>query len=68
MKNPWYYGWGIRLPPHGWLFNVSGLDAVEIELAFGRTFRVGTDRPGELAEAIQKNWAYGNGNCTWQAI
>jgi len=54
VKNPWYYGWGIRLTPHGWLFNVSGLDAVEIELASGRTFRVGTDRPGELADAIRK--------------
>ena len=54
VKNPWYYGWGIRLTPHGWLFNVSGLNAVEIELASGRTFRVGTDRPDELAQAIRK--------------
>jgi hypothetical protein len=54
VKNPWYYGWGIRLTPRGWLLNVSGLNAVEIELVSGRTFRIGTDRPGELAEAIRK--------------
>jgi len=24
VKNPWYYGWGIRYTPRGWLFNVSG--------------------------------------------
>jgi hypothetical protein len=54
VKNPWYYGWGIRLTPAGWLFNVSGLNAVEIELASGRRFRIGTDQPDVLAEAIRK--------------
>ena len=29
VRNRWYYGWGVRYTPHGWLFNVSGLDAVE---------------------------------------
>lgn len=24
IRNRWCYGWGIRLTPHGWLFNVSG--------------------------------------------
>ena len=57
VKNPWYYGWGIRLTPDGWLFNVSGLDAVEINLASGRRFLLGTDRPDELAEAIRKGSA-----------
>src|SRR4051794_31446278 len=28
VRTPWYYGWGIRLTPTGWLWNVSGLDAV----------------------------------------
>ncbi len=53
VRNRWWYGWGIRLTPHGWLFNVSGLDAVELELATGRKFRIGTDEPNELADAIQ---------------
>jgi hypothetical protein len=54
VRNHWYYGWGIRLTPHGWLFNVSGLDAVEIILSSGKTYRIGTDRPQELTEAINR--------------
>lgn len=54
VRNPWYYGWGIRYTRHGWLFNVSGLDAVEIELASGRRYRIGTDQPEELVRAIER--------------
>jgi len=54
VRNRWYYGWGIRLTPQGWMFNVSGLDAVELELTNGRRFRIGTDEPGPLAEAIEQ--------------
>ncbi len=53
VRNKWWYGWGIRLTPHGWLYNVSGLDAVEIELSGGKKVRVGTDEPRELAHAIR---------------
>jgi hypothetical protein len=52
VRNHWYYGWGIRLTPRGWLFNVSGLDAVELLMRDGRTYRIGTDQPKELAAAI----------------
>lgn len=24
VRTPWWYGWGIRLTPSGWLGNVSG--------------------------------------------
>lgn len=54
VRNPWYYGWGIRYTPHGWLFNVSGLDAVEIELVSGRRYRIGTDEPQALMAAIER--------------
>lgn len=54
VKNHWYYGWGIRLTPQGWLFNVSGLDAVELEMANGRKYRIGTDEPEELLAAIRQ--------------
>ena len=54
VKNPWYYGWGIRLTPHGMLFRVSGFDAVEIKLTTGKKFRIGTDVPQELEEAIRQ--------------
>ena len=55
VKNRWFYGWGIHLTPHGWLFNVSGFSAVEIKLKSGKKYRIGTDVPAELEEAIQKN-------------
>lgn len=42
-----------QLTPHGWLFNVSGLDAVELELINNRRFRIGTDEPQRLIAAIQ---------------
>ena len=54
VRNPWYYGWGIRLTPHGWLFNVSGFDAVELEFKNHRKFRIGTDEPHQLLTAIQQ--------------
>lgn len=53
VRNPWYYGWGIRLTPHGWMFNVSGLDAVELDLRTKEKFRIGTDDPQRLINAIQ---------------
>ncbi len=38
---------------YGWLYNVSGLDAVAITLRTGRKFALGTDDPHGLAAAIQ---------------
>jgi hypothetical protein len=52
VRTPWYYGWGIRLTPRGWLWNVSGLDGVEVEFENGDRFRVGSDEPDRLAEAL----------------
>ncbi|HOT01624.1 MAG TPA: hypothetical protein PLY66_11515 [Acidobacteriota bacterium] len=52
VRNSWLYGWGVRLTPHGWMFNIAGLDAVELTLAGGRRFRIGTDEPDRLCAAI----------------
>lgn len=52
VRNPWYYGWGLRRTPIGWLYNVSGLDAVEIAMKDGSKFRIGTDDPTGLDAAI----------------
>lgn len=54
VKNPWYYGWGIHLTPHGWLYNVSGFSAVEIAMRSGKKYRIGTDVPQELERAIKQ--------------
>src|SRR6056297_3514829 len=52
VENRWWWGWGIRATPHGWLYNVSGLGAVEIATRDGRTLRIGTDEPERLAAAV----------------
>lgn len=54
VRNPWWYGFGIHRTPRGWLYNVSGLDAVEICLRDGRTLRLGTDEPGKLLSALAR--------------
>jgi hypothetical protein len=53
MRIRWWYGWGIHLTPYGWLYNVSGFDAVAILLRDGRKFAHGTDDPHGLTEAIR---------------
>ena len=52
VKNHWYYGWGIRITPHGWLYNISGLLAVEIQMKNGKKYRIGTDEPKKLEQTI----------------
>ncbi len=51
--NPWWYGWGIHRTPHGWLYNVAGLRAVEVSLRDGTSFRIGSDEPERLARMLQ---------------
>ena len=52
VRNKWYYGWGIRYIGTGWLYNVSGLDAVEIVKNDARIVRIGTDEPEALVRAL----------------
>lgn len=54
VKNPWYFGWGIRfwLWPRMTIFNVSGFDAIEVKLKNGKIYRIGTDEPEKLETAI----------------
>jgi hypothetical protein len=54
VQNSWLMGWGVRVIPHGMMFNVSGLDAVELELRSGGVFRIGTDEPERLELAIRE--------------
>ena len=53
VRNSWLYGWGIHRTPHGWLYNVSGWEAVEILRASGKRFRLGTDEPQKLAQVLR---------------
>ena len=52
VRNPWYYGWGIHATRKGWVYNVSGFEAVEIFMSDGRRLRIGTDEPELLRKAI----------------
>ena len=56
VKNHWYYGWGIRLWfwPKMWIFNISGFDAVELTMKNGKIYRIGTDEPEKLEQAISQ--------------
>ncbi len=53
----WWYGWGIHLVPTpygwGWLYNISGWNAVAIKLRDGRRLALGTDDPDGLVTAIE---------------
>jgi hypothetical protein len=52
-NSPWM-GWGIRRLRDGWLYNVSGLDAVEVETNDGTVVRLGTDEPEALRRALER--------------
>jgi PPE-repeat protein len=55
VKNSVLTGIGIRLIPGGWLFNVSGLKAIELTfMNKKRKIRIGTDKPEEIARLVNE--------------
>ena len=46
-------GWGIHLSRFGWLYNVSGFDAVAIKMKNGQHFALGTDEPEQLLARLK---------------
>jgi hypothetical protein len=52
VRNSWWHGWGLRMVRGGWMYNNAGYDAVELRLASGKVFRIGTDEPDVLLGAI----------------
>jgi hypothetical protein len=52
VKNPWYYAWGIHVIPNGLIFNVSGWEAVELQMKNGTKYRIGTDDVQGLLDAV----------------
>jgi hypothetical protein len=53
VRNRWWNGWGIRMAPGFRLYNVSGLDAVELHVGPNDIRRIGTDDPQGLAQALK---------------
>ena len=52
VKNPIWMGFGIHSFGTGWIYNVSGLLGIEIELKGGSFIRLGTNQPNYLIQAI----------------
>jgi hypothetical protein len=53
VRNHWWNGFGIRVAADFRLYNVSGLDAVELRLRSNEIRRIGTDDPQGLAAALK---------------
>jgi hypothetical protein len=53
VRNQWWNGWGIRMARGFRLYNVSGLDAVELRLHSNGIRRIGTDDPDGLAKVLR---------------
>lgn len=55
VRNKWWYGFGIRLTPHGWMWNIEGLNAVEIKYkGTGTHFRIGVEDSQKLKNEMDK--------------
>jgi hypothetical protein len=55
VSNNLIHGIGIRMIPGGWLYNVSGLKAIEIKFKNSKSvIRIGTDHPDEIAGIISE--------------
>lgn len=53
VQNKWYYGLGLRKIPQGTLYNIHGLDAVEIQFQKSEDcIRIGTQQPQQLLKMI----------------
>ena len=55
VRNKWYYGLGIRILKDGIMYNIHGLNAVELELKKQtKTIRIGTQDSHKLKFEIDK--------------
>ena len=54
VRNSPLYGWGIRYTHHGWLYNVSGFQAVELTIRGEGQIRIGTDEPEALKRVLEE--------------
>ncbi len=54
VTNSLLYGIGIHMIRNGWLYNVSGRKAIELQFKHNkRVVRIGTDRPEEVSSAVR---------------
>ena len=54
VKNPFYFGWGIRMIPKGTMYNISGTRAIELHFKdTNRIVRIGSKNPEQLKKEIE---------------
>jgi hypothetical protein len=54
VRMRWIHGFGIHyIPFRGWLYNVSGMQAVEIVTKSGKHTLIGTNEPETLCKALE---------------
>jgi len=53
-RTRFFDGWGVRRTRRGWLYNVSGFDAVLLRRKSGKALLVGTDEPRKLKAALER--------------
>ena len=67
VKNNPLYGIGIRLLSNGWLYNVSGLEAIELTFKNKSSrIRIGTDKPEEIALLVSSKTGTGPANTVYE--
>jgi len=52
-RTRWYDGWGVHRTSRGWLYNVSGRNAVQVTLKSGERFLLGTNQPEQVAALLE---------------
>jgi hypothetical protein len=57
VKNPWYYLWGIKTIPGGWLYAIAPGKALEIVLKNGHIVRLGTTHPEKVKKVLDETLA-----------
>ncbi|HPF02746.1 MAG TPA: hypothetical protein PLE95_06055 [Bacteroidales bacterium] len=56
VRNSRMTGMGIHLTSSGWLYNVSGRDAIELTFKSSRNrIRIGTDKPEEIIKVLEES-------------
>jgi hypothetical protein len=53
-RTRFWEGWGMHRTRRGWLYNVSGFDAVLLRRKGGKALLVGTDEPVKLKAALDQ--------------
>jgi uncharacterized membrane protein len=53
-RTTFWEGWGVHRTRRGWLYNVSGYDAVLIRREDGSSLLLGSDEPRRLKSAIER--------------